>query len=67
MESPWDVTMETPPSSASFKHGKPGIPCKETYGFNGRIIYVNDVMITGWWFGTSNLFSHLLGIIIPID
>ena len=23
--------------------------------------------ITGWWFGTSILFSHILGIIIPID
>ena len=23
--------------------------------------------MTGWWFGTSILFSHLLGIIIPID
>ena len=22
---------------------------------------------TGWWFGTSILFSHILGIIIPID
>ena len=21
----------------------------------------------GWWFGTSILFSHILGIIIPID
>ena len=23
--------------------------------------------ISGWWFGTSILFSHILGIIIPID
>ena len=22
---------------------------------------------TGWWFGTFGLFSHILGIIIPID
>ena len=24
-------------------------------------------MFSGWWFGTSILFSHILGIIIPID
>ena len=24
-------------------------------------------ILTGWWFGTSILFSHILGIIIPID
>ena len=24
-------------------------------------------MFFGWWFGTSLLFSHILGIIIPID
>ena len=24
-------------------------------------------MIKAWWFGTSILFSHILGIIIPID
>ena len=24
-------------------------------------------IITGWWFATSILFSHILGIIIPID
>ena len=23
--------------------------------------------LAGWWFGTSILFSHILGIIIPID
>jgi hypothetical protein len=23
--------------------------------------------ITGWWFGTFGLFSHILGIIIPTD
>ena len=23
--------------------------------------------ITGWWFGCHFLFSHILGIIIPID
>ena len=23
--------------------------------------------VAGWWFGTSMLFSHILGIIIPID
>ena len=24
-------------------------------------------MISGWWFGTWLVFSHILGIIIPID
>ena len=31
------------------------------------IIIVIIIIITGWWFGTSILFSHILGIIIPID
>ena len=26
-----------------------------------------EAINTGWWFGTSILFSHILGIIIPID
>ena len=24
-------------------------------------------ILSGWWFGTSVLFSHILGIIIPTD
>ena len=32
-------------------------------GFKGMIL----IFSTGWWFGTSILFSHILGIIIPID
>ena len=37
--------------------------------FNDQIAlsgYCYNTM-TGWWFGTSILFSHILGIIIPID
>ena len=26
-----------------------------------------DKLLTGWWFGTWLVFSHILGIIIPID
>ena len=32
-------------------------------GWAGYVLF----NIPGWWFGTSTLFSHILGIVIPID
>ena len=30
-------------------------------------IYIYICIVTGWWFGTFGLFSHILGIRIPTD
>ena len=29
--------------------------------------WILNIWMTGWWFGCHVLFSHILGIIIPID
>ena len=33
----------------------------------GEIYVIFTTTVTGWWFGCHFLFSHILGIIIPID
>ena len=33
----------------------------------GQLLFLGSQQKTGWWFGTSILFSHILGIVIPID
>ena len=38
---------------------------QEQSGF--KILLSMNRYSSGWWFGTSFLFSHILGIIIPID
>jgi len=30
-------------------------------------MYIYICIVTGWWFGTFGLFSHILGIRIPTD
>ena len=32
-----------------------------------QVFKIRVKLMAGWWFGTSILFSHILGIIIPID
>ena len=57
-----DVGPTTPQASSTshcrYRGGDP-VPRRSVVWFGGTM--------AGWWFGTSILFSHILGIIIPID
>ena len=53
-------------------HSKLWMKHNGTYGATVQRLYPNmfttfNPCLPGWWFGTLILFSHILGIIIPID
>ena len=42
------------------------IVCTCLHNESSSLVF-DSQLSTGWWFGTFFLFSHILGIIIPID
>ena len=41
--------------------------CFKWIDFTRRVLKIQWWIMTGWWFGTKNIFFHISGIIIPTD